>query len=158
MNRKGFTLIELLAVIVIIALVAVLVSPSIIGLFNTSKDKLYDIMIEDIKTAGENYYQECEYGDLKNVTKATGCINKQSDSNQITVTLGELVQTGFLKSDSENDQSNKIENPKTGNDISKCTVTITKVRSETGNNVTINTTFNNKEVCIDGEYNEFSRK
>lgn len=149
MNRKGFTLIELLAVIVIIALVAVLVSPSIIGLFNTSKDKLYDIMIEDIKTAGENYYQECENGELSKISSYCKVSNNQVENNEIkNISLDEMVRTGFLKANGEkSNNSNKVVNPRTGNDISNCTVTITKVRSETGNNVTINTTFDNQE-CI----------
>lgn len=149
MNRKGFTLIELLAVIVIIALVAVLVSPSIIGLFNTSKDKLYDIMIEDIKTAGENYYLECENGELSKISSYCKVSNNQVENNEIkNISLDEMVRTGFLKANGEkSNNSNKVVNPRTGNDISNCTVTITKVRSETGNNVTINTTFDNQE-CI----------
>lgn len=125
MNRKGFTLIELLAIIVIIALVAVIVSPSIIGLFNTSKDKLYNIMIEDIKTAGENYYLECENGDLSN--QRYGDMACSISNNTTTVSLGNLVKLGLLKSSSNN--STAI-NPKNKKDIGNCSIEIRKVVSD----------------------------
>mgnify|MGYP002460826742 FL=1 len=45
MNRKGFTLIELLAVIILVALIGVLVIPSVIDTAKKTKQKAYDILI-----------------------------------------------------------------------------------------------------------------
>ena len=64
MNKKGFTLIELLAVIVVLGVVLLLAMPSILDSINASRDSSYKILIGNIKTAAETYYQECEYGDL----------------------------------------------------------------------------------------------
>ena len=69
MNRKGFTLIELLAVIILIALIAVLIVPNVLDTLNKSKEESYQILVKNIVTAAENYYTECENGDLSNKTK-----------------------------------------------------------------------------------------
>lgn len=123
MNKKGFTLVELLAIIVVIAIVAVLVSPSVIRLFNKSKEKSYDILINNIKTAGENYYQECENGDLTNSSKY-GSLACSISNNNINVTLKSLVELGILKASGNN---KIVINPKNNKDISSCTITVTKV-------------------------------
>ena len=119
MNRKGFTLIELLAIIVVIGIVAVLVAPSIIKSFNTSKEKAYNLLINNIRTAGENYYLECENGNLKSINSKY-C--NQNDS-KITVTLNELVELGILKA---SDNNNSIKNPQNDKDIGNCSITIEK--------------------------------
>ena len=69
MNKKGFTLIELLAVIVVLGVVLLLAMPSILDSINASRDSSYKILIGNIKTAAETYYQECEYGDLSDKNK-----------------------------------------------------------------------------------------
>ena len=43
-NKKGFTLVEILAVIIILAVIALLVSPMIIGNINDSREKLYEVV------------------------------------------------------------------------------------------------------------------
>lgn len=122
MNKKGFTLIELLAIIVVIAIIAVIVAPSVISLFDTSKDKSYDILMNDIKIAGENYYQECEYGDLSDASKY-GDMACRINGNTTTVSLGNLAKLGILKSSGNN---NSVINPKTNESIDNCEITIKK--------------------------------
>jgi len=139
MNKKGFTLIELLAIILIIAIVAVLVAPSVINSFNTSKDKSYDILIQNIKVAGENYYQECEYGDLSDANKY-GNLACSISNNTTTVTLENLAKLGILKAN-----NNVVINPKTNNNISNCTITVTKV---VGANSKTTFTVDIPESCI----------
>ena len=63
MNQKGFTLIELLAVLFIIAILAVLITPSILDSLEKSRQASYNILIENIITSSKIYYEECEYGD-----------------------------------------------------------------------------------------------
>ena len=56
MNKKGFTLIELLAVIILVALIGVLVMPTVINTTNQTKQKSYDILIKNIVTSAKTYY------------------------------------------------------------------------------------------------------
>ena len=69
MNKKGFTLIELLAVIVVLGVVLILAMPIILDSINASRNASYKVLMGNIKTAAETYYQECEYGDLSNKAK-----------------------------------------------------------------------------------------
>jgi len=131
MNRKGFTLIELLAVIVLIAIIGVIVAPNLLETVDTSKEASYKALIESINIAAENYYQECEYGDLldgKYGTYACSITN-----NKVTTTLGALANTGFLKVTTTGANKKKIvQNPINNNDISNCTITITKSKDANG--------------------------
>lgn len=126
MNKKGFTLVELLAIIVVMGIVAVLVAPNIIKSFKKSKEKSYDILIKNIETAGENYYLECENGDLSDSRKY-GNLACSISNNNTSVTLENLLNLGILKSSDNND---KVINPKNSKNISNCSITITKVVGE----------------------------
>lgn len=130
MNKKGFTLVELLAIIVVIALISVLISPSIINLFGTSKDKTYEILINNIQKAAENYFQECEYGDLSSARYGTkACrIDKINDNKSKTeISLETLATFGMLKVTSVDEEQNKvIINPKNNENINSCRIRITK--------------------------------
>lgn len=128
MNKKGFTLIELLAVIVLIAIVSVIVVPSMLSTVNTTKDASYNMLVKNIVTASENYYQECEYGDLSDVSKYGACT---INNNTIETTLETLANTGFLTvSDIEKDENNKdkkvVKDPRTDEDLSNCIIIIKK--------------------------------
>lgn len=46
--KKGFTLIELLAVIALLAIIALIGTPVIIGVFETSREKAYNLEVENI--------------------------------------------------------------------------------------------------------------
>lgn len=129
MNRKGFTLIELLAVIILIAIIAVLIVPSALKSVEKSKEASYNILIKNILTAAELYYQECEYGDLKEESKygIYACKFDINNNNAINTSLGALANTGMLKVNDLNGYDKKIViNPKTDADISECTIKITK--------------------------------
>ncbi len=136
MNRKGFTLIELLAIIVLIALIAVLVIPSALDSTNASKNTAYKVLLENIKTASETYYQECEYGDLSDNTKY-GSYACKITNNQINTTIGALANTGILKvSDTKNDVLVVLDPRDTSRNLNNCQITITKnkntVKDENG--------------------------
>lgn len=96
MNKKGFTLIELLAVIVVLGVVLILAMPSILDSINASRNASYKVLMGNIKTAAETYYQECEYGDLSNKAKY-GNYACTINNNTITTTIGALANTGILK-------------------------------------------------------------
>ena len=131
MNRKGFTLIELLAVIILIALIAVLIVPNILDTMTKSKEASYQLLVKNIVTSSQMYYEECEYGDLSDRDKYESYACSMS-GNIVNTTLGALANTGFLKvSDSkiENGTERKIVvNPKNNNDISDCQIKIAKVK------------------------------
>ena len=138
MNKKGFTLIELLATIVIIAVVAVIVAPYVIESYDSSKEKAYNILVSNIKLAGENYFNECEYGDLKESDKYgdLACsITSDPNGDYAEVTLGALAKLGLLKGSAEGKNNTeetvtfeykKVNNPKTGDNISECKIKIIK--------------------------------
>ena len=111
MNKKGFTLIELLAVIVVLGVVLLLAMPSILDSINASRDSSYKILIGNIKTAAETYYQECEYGDL-------------SDKN---TTIGALANTGILKVSADDSGSLIVKDPRdTTKNLNSCGIQIIK--------------------------------
>lgn len=136
MNKKGFTLIELLAVIVVLGVVLLLAMPSILDSINTSRDSSYKILIGNIKTAAETYYQECEYGDLSDKNKYGNYACTITNGNTINTTIGALANTGILKV-SESDENNKLvvldprDNKKNLND---CKITITKEKKDITDN------------------------
>lgn len=53
MDRKGFTLIELIATIVIMALILIMVMPSIIALRNNNEDKSYEYYGDSLMEAAK---------------------------------------------------------------------------------------------------------
>ncbi len=129
MNKKGFTLIELLAVIILVALIGVLVMPTVIDTANQAKQKSYDILINNIVTSAKNYYEECEYGNLSN--EKYGTYACKINNNSITITLGTLANTGFLSVKDVNSSNKKVVlNPKDNHDMSNCQITITKTKNE----------------------------
>lgn len=126
MNRKGFTLIELLAVIIVIALIATIVTPSVIEYVNSAKNTSYNLLIQNTISASKTYYEECEYGDLSDRSKykSYAC---QINENTITTTLGALANTGMLSvNDVDSDNKKIVINPKDNTDISSCDVIIKK--------------------------------
>lgn len=146
MNRKGFTLIELLAVIIVIALIATIVTPSVIEYVNSAKNTSYNLLIQNTISASKAYYEECEYGDLSDSSKYENyaCkINKDEKGDYIITTLGALANTGMLSvNDVDSDNKKIVINPKDNTDISSCNVTIVKT-VDTNYKVTYNISSNN---------------
>lgn len=130
MNKKGFTLIELLAVIVVLGVVLLLAMPSILDSINASRDSSYKILIGNIKTAAETYYQECEYGDLsdKNKYGDYACAIK---NNTINTTIGALANTGILKVPADDSGNLIVKDPRdTTKNLNSCKITITKTKKK----------------------------
>ena len=118
MNRRGFTLVELLATIIILAIVVGLASYSIVSIMKTAKEKNYNLLIKNINDAAELYYQECKYGKLTNNSICTN----------FTITLGELVDYGYLKgNETETDDRYTIVDPRTDDSLSDCEITVSYV-------------------------------
>ena len=111
LNRNGFTLIELLAVLMLLAIIMGISGYSIVAVLKNSRENNYNLLIENINSAVEQYYVECKYDDKSSIT----CLNQ--------ITLGKLVEYGYLKGNSTNDDNtNGLVNPKDNNVISNCVI------------------------------------
>lgn len=56
MSKKGFTLIELLAVIVILAVIALIATPIILGVIDNAREGALIRSADGLVDAAENYY------------------------------------------------------------------------------------------------------
>ena len=61
--NKGFTLIELLAVLIILAIIAVIAVPIVLNVIKETKEKSYDISVENVMRAAKIYDLESELTD-----------------------------------------------------------------------------------------------
>lgn len=118
-NNYGFTLVELLATIVLLALVIGIASYSITAIVKNSKEKNYQLLINNIYDSAETYYQECKY------TNNTGITCTKDDSGNLNTTLEDLLKYGYLKGNSTDDDKNQsIVNPNDNVNISTCQIKI----------------------------------
>ena len=89
MNRKGFTLIELIATIVIMALILIMVMPSITALVNNNEDKSYEYYGDSLMEAAKIFVNK-EGEDITNLgtLNFTGCID---------ITYQDLINSDLIK-------------------------------------------------------------
>ena len=141
MNKKGFTLIELLAVIVILAIIAVITAPTILGVIegarkDAAKDKAWGT-ISAVKLAyTQNQTKDSSY---KVGTPVTFTNKKALVGNTLVKASGELPESGTVTI--RNDGSIIAQGLKFKD------YTCSTVKSETDNTIDPN----NME-CIKGEY------
>lgn len=96
-NEKGFTLVELITVIVVIAIVAVIATRTVTNKINSSKEKAYNIQVNNIKDSAKKYMLENTDEDKYHLD--TMCI-----------TIAMLQEKGYL-------EKGNISNPKTNKDF-----------------------------------------
>lgn len=133
-NNKGFTLVELIAAIVLLSLVVGITSYSIIGIINRNKEENYNLLIKNINSAAETYYQECRYSnnDMINCNKI--------ENDEYKISLGDLVNYGFLKGNEKikegiDKDKYTIVNPLDNTNISNCEITVKFVNSKVEINI-----------------------
>lgn len=129
-NNKGFTLVELIVTIVLLSLLAGIGTYSVISIINKSKLENYNLLITNIRSAAESYYQECKYSKETIRSMFDNDDNANNFCKNYTVTLGNLVNYGYLKGNKKvtsgtNKDKYTIENPLTGDSISNCKIKIT---------------------------------
>lgn len=92
--KKGFTLVELLVVIALLGIIAVMVTTSVIGIMNRSRDSLSKSQISTLENAAEQW----------------GTINTDKmplDNSVYEVDIQTLADEGYI-------DSSDLENPKNG--------------------------------------------
>lgn len=114
MNRKGFTLVELLATLTILGIIIAIGGISISAIMNNAKEKQFELLVSNIKSAVENYYQECTYG---------------GSSCNYEISFQYLLDNGYISPNKDK----KLVNPKTDGDITSCKISY----SFTGNKFVI---------------------
>ena len=93
MKIKGFTIIELLAIIIIIGLIVLLITPAVNNLIENSENKSYNFQIKSIEDAAINF--SIEYG------------NSITDLDSFTIDLKLLKDLAFIDFDIRNPKTNK---------------------------------------------------
>src|SRR5574344_431649 len=135
MKKKGFTLIELLAVIVILAIIAIIVTPIITGVIKKAKDSADLRSAEAYVKAGENYFSQSP---LNNSTLDTNVIddlevssNKASDGSSLVVNSDGTTDMAIIIDDkcyrktfSESIKDISITDINTDEDKTNCSVSL----------------------------------
>lgn len=151
MNKKGFTLIELLAAIILLAVIVSVTTTSVVGIMNKSKEKNYDLLIDNIKIGAQAYFEECENINIMGSTTIAcpSIVNDDVEVDGVSYTtkyfetsfsLNDLLNYGFLKSSATAEAADGskikiVKNPKDDTNISACTITISKYIREDNNSV-----------------------
>src|SRR5574344_2021906 len=89
-NKKGFTLIELLAVIVILAVIALIVTPIVTGIIKSAKEQADRRSAEGYVKAAENYYASTLLDQTKKDKLGTNIFSELEVSSK-TATKGNVV-------------------------------------------------------------------
>ena len=92
-NMKGFTLIELLAVIVILATIALITTPIVIGIINDSHKSTFKNSVEGVYRAIQEDYTQNGYTNTQTYTISATKIVNTSDTER---TDAEFVFSGKI--------------------------------------------------------------
>ena len=99
MKKNAFTLIELLAIIVILAILALILIPTLKDSINDAKNAAYNDQVNIIKESAQTYFINSNF---------------RVDSNTPKVLyLNDIVSSGYIN-------SNKLVNPITGETMTGC--------------------------------------
>lgn len=94
MNKKGFTLIEVLGVIILLGVLSMITVPVVRDLIKSSRDELYEEQIEQIENGLKNWAHD-------------NIFLLPEDNSVVTLSLGQLAQSGHVNYKIENPKNNK---------------------------------------------------
>lgn len=128
MNKRGMTLVEILAAIAIMAIISVLVVPSVISIRNETLEDEYYTRVQSIKNAGIEWAND----NLNLIPKEikTPYTNQTTlDSECAHPTVGYLIESGYLlgstaTGESDADVGKVMYNPITGESMNGLLVCI----------------------------------
>ncbi len=130
--KQGFTLVELLAVVVILAIIAIITTPIIIGVVSSSKENAFKDSADGVSKAARSYQLNNNDG------KETTFNFESAVATPVLKTKGELPDYGTLTID----ENGKISYALWSDEIKKCLVKTNK--DKVGK---ISTTIKTKEDC-----------
>lgn len=123
MNNKGFTLVELLATIVLLAVITTIAVPSIMGISNNVKKNMLetkkDLMKENAKLYGED--------NLTSLAASTKTLRRKGTNTGYkcqVLTIGSLVNDGYITLDEDDEEAGKVINPVDNSDMSDIKIII----------------------------------
>lgn len=96
MKKNGFTLIELLATLALLAILSMVIVPSVIGVINNNKDNNLKMLCNSIEEAARLYVSDKRY----------------TIGNVSSIKIKELMENNYL--------ANSFVNPYDSNDIYTC--------------------------------------
>lgn len=87
MKNKGFTLVELLGVVTILAMLGLIIVPTVNKVLSDNKKKLYDVQIRNIEEGASNFVADHIFSFEIGLNESVG------------ITLGDLKRLGYIDSD-----------------------------------------------------------
>ena len=93
-NKSGFTLIEIIGVVTVLSIILIVAVPSLTRTLKRNEQNKYNDYINNLKIAAENYIVE----QLK---------NGETINDNLKITLGDLIDSGYIKEVIENPENNK---------------------------------------------------
>ncbi len=120
MNKKGFTLVELIAVIVILALISLIVFPAVNSMIKNSKEKAYNVQIDEIIDAAKNYLSDFPVcipemdsnSATEELDSSCDAVTRGDDNTISYVSVGKLIQKGYISTEDKLDGKEVVLNPK----------------------------------------------
>ena len=111
MRKKGFTLVELLAVIVVIAAVIVIATPSLLNIGDSARNKITETEKKNLIEAGKMLALDLDDSD-SNLYNCSGWIthcdkDKNGNWTSVTISVSDLVSHGYF-TDNDNHLSEYI--------------------------------------------------
>ena len=93
MKKNGFTLTEILAVVIILSLLMLIIAPNLLNNIKNKQNKITEAQKQMIEEAA-NLYAESYF----------------SEDDNVCITVGDLIDYGFLNNDVQDVDSTKNEN------------------------------------------------
>lgn len=103
MKKNGFTLIELLGVVTILAMLGLIIVPTINKVLSDNKNELYEVQIRNIKSGASNFVSENIFSEDLNI----------HNNSSVGIKLGKLKELGYI----DNDITNPVTKNKFSDDL-----------------------------------------